>query len=229
MSYFVNLSLFYAALPGPSILSRNVETTALSLQGDLLDCGMFVLEIGPAAYPQSPKDTFCVSRNTGNMVLRQTHGISIRYHDFAPFLDKSIPRTISASKGSQARFRIKIEQLDQSTPDDTAMAAPADASLTSPAPNDWATQPEETSPVHSSTLMLQPPHELKASHVSGPVVLYILISRTGAISDVEPIYAPSPALADFATQVVRGWTYKPILRHDKPIEKLAHAYLNFKF
>ena len=227
MSYFVNLSLFYAALPAPSILARNVETTAMSLQGDALDCGMFVLARGPTAYPQPPKDNFCVSRGTGNMILRQTDGISIRFRDFAPFLDKSIPRTISGSKGPQVRFRINIQQLDQATLEDAEMAAPEDASLTSPAPNVWATTSEETSPIKTTKVPIPP--ELKASHASGPVVLEVLISQTGAVTDVEPIFASSPALADYAIQLARGYTYKPILRHDKPLEEIAHAWFNFKF
>jgi hypothetical protein len=227
MSYFVNYSLFYAAFRPAAILSRNVETSVMSLQGDVLDCGMFVFEVGPAAYPQPPKDNFCVSRDSGNLVLRQTAGISIRYRDFAPFLDKSIPRTISASKGPQVRFRIKIEQLDQATLDDVGMAAPADASLTSPLPNIWATKPEETSPSQTTKVPVVP--ELKAAHASGTVVLYVLISQTGAVADVEPIFASSPALADYATQLARGYTYKPILRHDKPLEEIAHAWFNFKF
>jgi hypothetical protein len=199
----------------------------MSLQGDVLDCGSFVFEIGPPEFPAPPRDGFCVSRDTGNLVLRQTENVSIRYRDFAPFLDKSIPRTISASKGSQVRFRIKIEHLDQSTLDDAAMTAPPDASPTSPEPNIWSTKPGETTPIHKPASKLVAPPEVSASHASGPVVLYVLISRTGAVIDAEPIAAPTPAVGEFVTQFVRGWTYKPILRNGKPIEEIAHAFLNF--
>jgi hypothetical protein len=227
MSYFVHNAMFYAAFRPEAIVQRAVEPGARALQGDVLDCGMFVMELGPAGYPPPPKDNFCVSRDTGNLVLRQTAGLSIRFRDFAPFLDKSIARTISASKGPQVRFRIKIEQLDQATLDDAAMTAPADASPTSPEPNIWSTQPGETTP--AQTTKVPAPPELKASHAAGPVVLYVLISRTGAVTDVEPIIAASPALADYAAQVVRGYKYTPILRQGKPLEEIAHAYFNFKF
>lgn len=227
MQYFVNLAVFHAAVPAQGILNRTVEPHAMALQGDVLDCGMFTFEIGPAAFPQPPKDNFCISRDTGNLVMRQTAGISIRFRDFQPFLDRSIPRMISASKGPQVRFRIKIEQLDQATLDDAAMTPPADASETSPEPNIWATQPGETTPLQTTKVAVPP--DLKASHATGPVVLYVLISKTGTVTDVEPIIAASPELAAYAMQVARGYMYKPILRHGKPLEEIAHAWFNFKF
>jgi Gram-negative bacterial TonB protein C-terminal len=73
------------------------------------------------------------------------------------------------------------------------------------------------------------PPELKSTRASGKVILYVLISQTGAVTDVEPIFASSPALADYATQLAKGYTYKPILRHDKPLEEIAHAWFDFKF
>jgi hypothetical protein len=227
MLYFANLSLLRAAFRPEAIQQRTFEPRAIALQGDVLDCGMFAIEIGPAGYPAPPKENFCVSRDTGNLVMRQTGGLSIRFRDFAPFLDKSIARTISASKGPQVRFRIKIEQLDQATLEQAAMTPPADASPTSPEPSPWATQPGETTP--AQTTKVPAPPELKASHATGPVVLYVLISRTGAVTDVEPIIAASPALADYAAQVVRGYKYMPIVRQGKPLEEIARAYFNFKF
>jgi hypothetical protein len=227
MLYFVHNALFYAAFRPAAIEQRAVEASARALQNDVLDCGMFVMELGPAGYPVPPKENFCVSRDTGNLVMRQTGGVSIRFRDFAPFLDKSIARTISASKGPQARFRIKIEQMDQATLDDAAMTAPADASPTSPEPNIWATQPGETTPAQTTKVPV--PAELKASHAAGPVVLYVLISHTGKVTDVEPVIAASPALAEYAMQLARGYKYTPILRQGKPLEEIAHAYFNFKF
>jgi hypothetical protein len=224
--YFVHNAILNAVFRPEALEQRVVEPRAVALQGHVMDCGMVVMEGGPAGYPPL-RDNFCVSRDSGNLVLRQTGGFSIRFHDFAPFLDKSIARTISASKGPQARFRVKIEQLDQATLDDAAMTAPAGASPTSPEPNVWATQPGETTPAQTTKVPV--PAELKASHAAGPVVLDVLISRTGAVTDVEPVLAASPALADYAMQIAKGYKYTPILRQGKPLEEIAHAYFNFKF
>ena len=71
------------------------------------------------------------------------------------------------------------------------------------------------------------PVGLKAAHVTGTVKLQILISRTGTIKDIEPLYAPAPELMQAAIDAVRQWTYAPILREGKPIETITSATVNF--
>ena len=172
MYYFVRSSVFSAAFPPAGIIRRAPQSTnAASLPGgDVLDCQAYSMEIWPAASPQSPNERFCVSRATSDLVLRNTMNLTIRYSDFAPFLDKSIARTITGSQGSQVRFRVKIEQLDQASLPDEEMTAPADAFPFSPEPNRWATKPEETQPVRTSS-EVDVPRALRASHAAGQAVL----------------------------------------------------------
>ncbi len=185
------------------------------------------MEFGSPGLPQPPNDRFCVSRATSNLVLRDTENLTIRYTDFAPFLDKSIARTITGSQGSQVRFRIKVEQLDQASLPEEQMVAPADASPFSPEPNRWATKPEETRP--KIAVKVDVPPALKADHAAGQVLLYVLISRTGSVMDIEPLFATSPELVSYATQVVRAYSYTPIMRNGKPIQEIATSFLAFKF
>jgi hypothetical protein len=229
MSYFANYSVFYGIFPPAGILHRKPQATSVvSLpNGDTLDCQGYVFEIGPPGFPQPPNDRFCVSRASNDLVLRHTSNLTIRFSDFAPFHDKSIAHTITGSQGSQVRFRVKVEQLDQAGFPDEQMTAPANASLTSPEADIWATTPEETHPTHDVRVNVPP--ALKASHASGAVELYVLISRSGRVTDVEPRFAASPELASYAIQVVNGYSYKPIMRNGKPIQEISTSFLMFKF
>jgi hypothetical protein len=229
MYYFAQLSMFYAVYQPAGILHRSpVSTNVASLpSGDVLDCQSYLMEVGPRDYPQPPNERFCVSRATGDLVLRHTENLTFRYSDFAPFLDKSIARTITGSQGSQVRFRVKVEQLDQEGLPSEQMTAPADASSRSPAPDVWGTKPEETRPTHVGKLAAPP--ALKASHASGVVVLYVLISRSGSVVDVETRFATSPELASYATQVANSYSYRPIMRDGKPLQEIASLYLTLVF
>ena len=227
MSYFAEEFLFFSLVPPQGILKREIETSAMTVEGDPLDCGLFQFELWPR-FPQSPpKDAFCISQATGDMVLKQTQTFSVRYADFEPFLNHSVPRSITASKGRQVRCRIQVSKLEQWNTDDAALAAPAEASSVSPAPNKWSTDNSEITPIDAK--FTSPPAAPMGTYVNGPVALIILISRTGVVSDVESLMAPNPETALYAASLVRHWTYKPILRDGRPIEDITDAFLNLKF
>jgi len=225
MSYYARVFLDYPSLPGWD--RRLVQTNTMPFNDAVLDCGWIQNWIEPPGYPPMPMDGFCTSRDSGDLVVRQTKRFIVQYQDYAPFLNQSIARTITATKNSQVRCRIKIEQLDQAVLDDAAMAAPLNASPTSPEPNIWATKTGETTPVKTRKVAYPP--VLKASHASGLVEEFILISRTGEVIEVEPFFASSPDLEDIGIQTARASTYKPILRDGKPLEviKLVRSWLQF--
>lgn len=225
MSYYARVFLDYPSLPGWD--RRLVQSNTMSFHDALLDCGWILDWIEPPGYPPMPMDGFCTSRDSADLAMLQTQRFSVQYQDYAPFLKQSIARTITATKNSQVRCRIKIEQLDQAVLDNAAMAAPLNASPTSPEPNIWATKTGESTPV--KTRKVPYPPDLKASHASGLVEEFILISRTGEVIEVEPFFASSSDLEDIGIQTARASTYKPILRDGKPLEviKLVRYWLQF--
>lgn len=111
---------------------------------------------------------------------------------------------------------------------DAALTAPADASDITPAPNQWSTEPGEKTPIHTEN-NIKLPQTLAGVKATGPMVLMILISRTGVVSDIEPLVTPSPEIAQYAADVMKQWTYKPIVRDGKPIEDITDVFLNIKF
>jgi len=227
MSYYAGVFLDYPALPWFGRNLKNLQVSSIPLPGELLDCGSVQDWVEPPGYPAMPMDRFCVSRATGNLALRQMERFSIRYQDYAPFLKQSIARRITASKGTHVRCRIKIDQLDEVILDEAEMTAPSNASHTSPAPNIWATKPSETTP--KATGEIPVPNNLKTSHAKGLVEIFVLISRTGSVIDVEPFFSSSPDLDDMATQMVKTRSYKPILRDGQPLQVITLVRLPLRF
>jgi hypothetical protein len=227
MSYYARAFLDYQNVSWWTKVQRDIQTNMRSIEGTVLDCGGFQGWIEPPGYPAMPPDVYCVSRDSGDLALRQTERFSVRYQDYATFQGQSIARRITASKGRRERCLITIEQLDRVALDDAAMAPPPDASLTSPEPNIWATKTIETTPLKTGKVAVPP--ALKAAHAQGLVEVFILISRTGSVIDVEPLFSMSPDLEDIAEQTVKTWSYKPILRNSKPIEVITIARLPLQF
>jgi hypothetical protein len=53
----------------------------------------------------------------------------------------------------------------------------------------------------------------------------VLISRTGAVKDVDILYAPSPAYGQAATKAVKQWTYAPIVHNGRLVEGIMELRL----
>lgn len=229
MTYLVNDFLLTPLPPPLAIARRDMDTTVMQQEGKTLDCGEYQFYVNPAGMPPAPKETYCVARGTRDLVLRQTQYFSVQFGQFEPALGRSIPRTIVATQGAgtQAavvRCRIHVEQVDQQALDDAALMPPADASPVSPAPEWYALSRKENTPLHNVTPVW--PSGVKASE-TGAVSLRVAISRTGAVKDIEVVYAPAPEFAKAAVDAVKQWTYAPIVRRDKPVEAMTAVVLSF--
>ena len=61
------------------------------------------------------------------------------------------------------------------------------------------------------------PPVARINHITGDVVLHVLIDREGNISELTLI-SGDPTLAESAVKAVRQWKYKPYLLNGKPVE-----------
>jgi TonB family protein len=227
MTYLTNQFLLLPLPPPTGTARRDMETKVMQLQGSTMDCGTYQFFMDRPPFPLPPKEVLCVSRDTKDLVMTQTLHFSVRYKDFAPFLDRSIPHTIVASQGPTVRCRIHVQAVDQVSLDDSALAPPPDASLAEPGPDWISTSDKESTPVRRVNPSY--PSDMQAARISGPVTLLILISKTGKVKDVELQSAPSLSLAAAAIDSAKQWTYAPIVRHDKPVETIMTIHFNFAF
>jgi len=61
------------------------------------------------------------------------------------------------------------------------------------------------------------PEEAKAEHISGTVLLHVVINTDGSVQLVEYVSGP-PLLKDSTINAVRQWRYKPTLLNGYPSE-----------
>jgi protein TonB len=68
----------------------------------------------------------------------------------------------------------------------------------------------------------------RAAHVSGAVVLHAIISKSGAIQDLQVLSGPE-MLRNAATEAVRTWRYRPYILNGDPTEVETTITVNFNF
>ena len=218
MTYFANEFLLDFLPPPQGIIGRKLETSSVGVGDATLNCGTFQFYLEPprSPYPSAPKEMFCVSNATHDLVLRRTLAFTIEYKGFAPFLGRSIAREIVASEDGVVRCRIHIAQLDEAKLDDSALTPPPSASPLSPGPEWRSTSAAELTPKRGAT------------GTSGvPVTGLALISSTGTVKDYEPLYAPSPEIAARVAGAVKHWKYAPIVRQGEPVETILSIHVLF--
>ncbi|MGI4831207.1 MAG: hypothetical protein ACRYFU_23915, partial [Janthinobacterium lividum] len=132
MSYFVNDFLLFPLPPPMGTARKDLEASTRQLEDVVLDCASYQFYVNAPTYPANPKEALCVTRPAQDLVLTQTLVFSVRYQNFLPFLDRSIPRDISAYEGSVLRCRIHMQQVDQQALDDQALTPPTNASPVKP-------------------------------------------------------------------------------------------------
>ena len=97
---------------------------------------------------------------------------------------------------------------------DTSLSPPADAMPV-------ATEENPSSPSAGLLLDKVPPvypPAAKASHVSGVVVLDIMIGKDGRPKDIRVLNTPSPLLTSASKDAVARWRYAPFIVDGQPEE-----------
>jgi hypothetical protein len=225
MTYRVDDFLFNPLPPPTGTNRRDMETKSLKMQNVAIDCGMYQFFVGPPGWAAEPREVLCISHETHDLLLRETQHFSVRYKDFVPFLNKSIPRTITASKGTVVRCRIHVQQVDQAQLERAELVPPDDASPVSPGPNWLATTRDENRPIHR--MKPSDPRSMKTASTGSRVSLLVLRSRSGAVKDVEPLGGPTPELIQAVVDAVKNWTYAPVIRKDRPVETMSTVLFDF--
>lgn len=70
------------------------------------------------------------------------------------------------------------------------------------------------------------PDVAKAGHIQGAVILHALISKEGAVGNLQFVSGP-PELAPSAIEAVKQWRYRPYLLNGRPVEVETQIQVNF--
>jgi protein TonB len=70
------------------------------------------------------------------------------------------------------------------------------------------------------------PEEAKAAHISGRVILRVVVGKDGTVRDVS-LVGGHPLLVAPAKEAVKQWVYQPTLLNGEPVEVLTQVEVNF--
>jgi TonB family protein len=73
------------------------------------------------------------------------------------------------------------------------------------------------------------PQGAKDEHVSGPVVVHVLIDEAGNVEDAKVVDTPDQRLAEAALYAVMSWKYRPYLLNGKPMAVETTVTVNYSF
>jgi protein TonB len=70
------------------------------------------------------------------------------------------------------------------------------------------------------------PEKARRDHIQGTVTLHEIISKTGDVTELQPI-SGDPVLTEAAISAVKQWKYRPYLLQGEPIEVDTQVQVNF--
>ena len=129
------------------------------------------------------------------------------------------------SKRPSGRFRAASRWSSKASP------AGSDSGPLQNAVNREGEEPLAVSPSATDSYLLQRvdpeyPEEAKQQHVQGPVVLNVLVGRSGLVREAGVI-SGDPQLAKAATDAVRQWRFNPHKLNGKAVEFETRITVNF--
>ena len=71
------------------------------------------------------------------------------------------------------------------------------------------------------------PKSAKEAHIQGTVLLEVVISKEGGITQLHTVSSPSDDLTQSAIEAVSQWRYKPVLVNGNPVEVIANVTVNY--
>jgi TonB family protein len=154
--------------------------------------------------------------------LTEIHGddFVLRRSDFRKFGGHEIPMQFTLEYGGRVALTAKVKELDYLTPLEISK-------------NQGATPPTNRVPaalLSGANLTKKEPQYPKLAKIlrmSGSVVLSVVITKEGTVSQLTVIASPDDLLSNSATEAVSTWTYKPYLMNGMPTAVDTSITLNF--
>lgn len=108
--------------------------------------------------------------------------------------------------------------------------APPAAKATAPAAADGILEigGDVKAPVEVSRVNPVYPEQARKDRVQGTVVLSAIVDEKGAVTKLEPVESPDPALAQAAIDAVSRWSYRPATLKGKPVKVRMSVTVAFK-
>jgi protein TonB len=120
-----------------------------------------------------------------------------------------------------------LNSQEQNTPPTTPPAPPADQSVP-PVPHPMRIRVGGNVQAAQMVRMVPPkfPEEVVKKHITGTVVLHIIVATDGTVKNAEYVSGPQE-LKDGCIEAAKQWRYKPTLLNHQPVEVDTTAQIVF--
>jgi TonB family protein len=177
---------------------------------------------GKLEAPSSARpEVYCFIPSLLAVWLINNNSLTYQYDQLVKTQGRYLAKQVVVMNGTQKVFSVAIEKIEGITPEDSALAWPADATLISASIRVEDDNKNESGVMVGTLVKKTPPdypYTAKMARVQGTVVLAAVIGKDGKIHDVEALASPSQLLSKPAEDAVKNWEYKPYLLNGKPVE-----------
>ncbi|WP_212733179.1 energy transducer TonB [Terriglobus roseus] len=218
--------LFTPVPPAAEMSSYTYRMTSEKAGKLSLRCVVASLPYRGVTVSVAPNAVYCVDADPAIIRLVQGHnGLVFAFNRILRFGSVYLPGDITMMEKGKMRAHVHVDGI-------VAVPTLKADDMNLPAADTGGPKQIEANVIAGSVLRkVQPkyPEEAKQRHIQGNVVLHAIISKDGAIRDLELISAPDDSLADAAMDAVRQWKYSPYLLAGAPVEVDTTITVNFFF
>ncbi len=209
-----------SSLEGYKFKSKALKTDAFSL-----NCVIGTPVHQAATDSPAQNETYCVDLDPAILrVIEGHHNVVFTFNRVVRFGAVYVPAEITMMEAGKMRAHIHVDAIVASNLSEKDIILP-------PADVGGAQQVDKTVIASHKISGATPryPDEAKRQHISGTVVMHVMIDKEGHIRDMELISASSELLVDSAMEAVRTWTYTPYLVNGAPAEVDTNITTNYSF
>ena len=131
------------------------------------------------------------------------------------FQNRSVPMELRYEQAGQITTQAKLEELKTDTPTPDEFAQEGALERVPETINLGSTLVAGRKIKGSSPIY---PGGAKASHITGSVLLSVVIGKDGKLHSIVPLYSPSPLLTGSSINAVKTWEYQPYVLNGEPTE-----------
>lgn len=210
----LGFALRLGARPGEEVMKVRQQ----KVDGEKLDC----VQVDGGL---SVRKELCIDPKTSFVLqMQESHpNLTYKFTDYAPFGNKSYPRTLRAFEDGKLVLEARVQELVPEPAPPPAQFAPPQGAREYP-PCDRVRLTSGKLLTHVMPLY---PELAKMNRQQGKVTLYALIQPDGTIGDLAVVRSAGELFDRAALDAVRSWRYQPYLCDGTPVPVETLIDVNF--
>ena len=216
---------FYSSLLSPDV--RKLDPRDFDLKKDQLGSGktaLLCVDIKThrrkdgtwPVLPGAAAHFFCFEPGEPLLRLaRDAEVLNFEFYSLKKFQNRVLAGSITIAYGNQKLLAFTVDTIGPIAGDEAAVTPPADAKPSAPL---GLSGPSASQARLTKKAVPVYPEEAKAEHISGTVVLAVMVGSDGKVRDLRVVGSPSPSLTKSSLECISNWQYTPYLADGQPLE-----------